>query len=325
MEKPISLSVVVCTYNGAKYLQPQLESLLRQTLMPTEILIHDDGSTDGTLDIAHAYAERFPIIRVVKNEGRHGVNTNFFAALYKASGDFIAICDQDDIWEPTKLEHQYAAIGDALLIGGLSVPFAESAETPVDADTRLPNIDLLRMMYVGMMPGHTQLLRRELLDFLPDCEWFMYDLQTQATAAALERVAYLPEVVVHQRRHVSAATYMKPHSRKRSLKNILCTAVKTLRIYRDTRPHVKHRFNEWLKFFDQIDAETPSLLRAKKMAVLQVADGPWAFLKLMVCCYRNRTRLFHTVEADGWLTRARALYFPISCAGYYEYLIGKKD
>ena len=74
MEKPISLSVVVCTYNGAKYLQPQLESLLRQTLMPTEILIHDDGSTDGTLDIAHAYAERFPIIRVVKNEGKHGVN-----------------------------------------------------------------------------------------------------------------------------------------------------------------------------------------------------------------------------------------------------------
>ena len=64
MEKPISLSVVVCTYNGAKYLQPQLESLLRQTLMPTEILIHDDGSTDGTLDIAHAYAELiFPAIR----------------------------------------------------------------------------------------------------------------------------------------------------------------------------------------------------------------------------------------------------------------------
>ena len=61
------------------------------------------------------------------------------------------------------------------------------------------------------------------------------------------------------------------------------------------------------------------------MAALQVADGPWAFLQLMMCRYRNRTRLFHTVEADGWLTRARALFFPISCAGYYTYLIDKTD
>ena len=325
MEKPISLSVVVCTYNGAKYLRPQLDSLLQQTLMPMEILIHDDGSIDDTLDIAYAYAEKHPIIRVMKNGGRHGVNANFLAALHSASGDFIAICDQDDIWEPTKLEHQYAAIGDALLIGGLSIPFSESAEAPVDADTRLPNIDLLRMMFVGMMPGHTQLLRRELLDYLPDCEWFMYDLQTQATAAALERVAYLPEIVVHQRRHLGAATYMRPHSRRRTISNMVSAAIKTLGVYRQTRPHIRHRFNEWLKFLSQIDADTPSLRRAREMAALQVADGPWAFMQLMMCCYRNRTRLFHTVEADGWLTRARALFFPISCAGYYTYLIDKKD
>ena len=82
MEKPISLSVVVCTYNGAKYLRPQLDSLLQQTLMPMEILIHDDGSIDDTLDIAYAYAEKHPIIRVMKNGGRHGVNANFLAALH---------------------------------------------------------------------------------------------------------------------------------------------------------------------------------------------------------------------------------------------------
>lgn len=323
MEKSVSLSVVVCTYNGARFLAAQLDSILRQTLMPTEILVHDDGSTDGTLDIAEDYARRFPIIRIEQNDGKHGVNANFFAALRKAGGKYIAICDQDDIWEPTKLEHQCKSIGDALLIGGLSLPFSENADTPVDADMRLPNIDLLRMMFVGMMPGHTQLLRRELLDVLPQCDWFMYDLQTQATAAALERVAFLPEVVVHQRRHRDAATYREPLSRQRSLRNILQTAVGTLRIYRKTRPHVRHRFKEWQKFLAQFGEDTPSLQRAREMAALQVADGPVAFVRLMAFCYRHRRRMFHTVEPDGWLTRLRALYFPISCAGYYRYLIEK--
>lgn len=331
----MSVSVVLCTYNGARYLSEQLDSLLSQTLLPDEILIQDDGSTDETEEIVRRYIDdtlrydndddddnrKRPRIRFVRNEGPHGVNANFFTALQRAEGDFLAICDQDDIWANDKLEKQMAAIGDNLLIGGQSLPFSDDVNAPVDADTRLPNIDLLRMMFVGMMPGHTQLLRRELLDLMPQCEWFMYDLQTQALAAAYERIAYLPQVVVHQRRHLDATTYVAPRSRQRSLTNALRTLKDTLGLYCAARPHIRYRFEQWTKFFDQLDVTTPSLERAREMAKLLSGRGVMNYLRLTAFCYRHRLRLFHTVERDTLLTKLRALYFPIFCATYYRYLV----
>lgn len=315
------LSIVLCTYNGARFLRPQLDSLLQQTLLPDEILVQDDGSTDETEEIVREYATRHPFIHFVRNEGPHGVNANFFSALRRAKGDLLAICDQDDIWEPRKLEHQVRALGDNLLIGGMSQPFSDDPSAPVDVDARIPNIDLLRMMFVGMMPGHTQLFRRELLDLLPDCEWFMYDLQTQATAAAHGRVGYLPEVVVRQRRHLDAATYVAPRSRRRTLGNALRTLADTLCLYRKARPHIRYRFEQWTLFLGQIHADTPTLQRARRLAFFLSHDGVVNYLRLTCFCYQNRSRLFHTVERDTILTRLRALYFPIFCATYYRYLV----
>lgn len=319
----LKISVVLCTYNGERYLRQQLDSLLGQTRLPDEIIAQDDGSTDHTLDILREYACRHPDFRILQNRGEHGVNPNFFSALRQATGDLIAVCDQDDIWVATKLERQEKAIGENLLIGGRSTPFSEDAATPANDDERLPNIDLLRMMFVGMMPGHTQLMRRSLLNLLPRCEWFMYDLQIQATAAAYERVALLPETVVMQRRHAAAATYQRPHSRSHGITNILRSAFSAIIIYRKARPHICRRFREWQKFFEQIPADNPSLQRARTLARLQVESGLWAYLRLTLFCYQNRTRLFHAREPDSILTRLRALFFPISCAGYYRYLIQK--
>lgn len=58
------ISVVMCTYNGEEYLPEQLDSILGQTLPPYEIIVQDDGSTDGTLALLHAYAERHACIKV---------------------------------------------------------------------------------------------------------------------------------------------------------------------------------------------------------------------------------------------------------------------
>ena len=321
----MSVSIVLCTYNGARFLRPQLDSLAAQTVQPDEIIVHDDGSTDETEAIVREYAERWPIVRFVRNTGPHGVNGNFFTALRLAKGDFIAICDQDDIWMADKLERQLAAIGDNLLVGGISEPFSDETEAPVNVDLRLPNIDLLRMLFVGMMPGHTQLLRRELLDMLPQCEWFMYDLQIQALAAAKERVTIVPQVVVRQRRHLSAATYVAPKSRERSIANALRTVADTLSLYRKARPHIQYRFQQWTAFFDKLPDTTPSLQRARQMARLLSASGPVSFVRLTAFCYRNRLRLFHTVERDGIVTKLRALYFPIFCATYYRYLVERDE
>ncbi|MCH5716822.1 glycosyltransferase [Niabella hibiscisoli] len=98
-----SISVALCTYNGAAFLQEQLDSILGQDLPPNEIIICDDGSTDDTLSILERYRQKYPaIIKVIYNKQQLGSVKNFEKAINLCSGDIIFLCDQDDIWFPHK-------------------------------------------------------------------------------------------------------------------------------------------------------------------------------------------------------------------------------
>ena len=100
----IPISVVMATFNGVDFLQEQIESILQQTLQPTEIIICDDGSTDGTKEILKSYATN-GLIQFYENETTLGVVDNFKKGVLLAPvGNYIAFCDQDDIWMPHKLE-----------------------------------------------------------------------------------------------------------------------------------------------------------------------------------------------------------------------------
>ncbi len=108
-----TVSVVICTYNGERFLREQLDSVLAQTYPLYEIIIQDDGSTDATLSIATEYQERYPqLIHVYEHEIHNGWNVNFLDAIKRATGDYIACCDQDDVWEKDKIETQVREIGD---------------------------------------------------------------------------------------------------------------------------------------------------------------------------------------------------------------------
>ncbi len=99
------VSVVLATFNGAEFLGEQLDSLFKQSLPPCELIISDDGSSDDTVAIAEKARRDAPFpVRVVRNPGRLGYGENFLAAASLATGDFIAFCDQDDVWDPKKLE-----------------------------------------------------------------------------------------------------------------------------------------------------------------------------------------------------------------------------
>lgn len=102
---PASISVALCTYNGDRFLQHQLQSIAEQTRLPDELVVCDDGSTDDTLSIAESFASRasFPVA-IVRNPVRLGVVGNVERATRLCGGTWIALCDQDDVWCATKLE-----------------------------------------------------------------------------------------------------------------------------------------------------------------------------------------------------------------------------
>lgn len=103
-EKMISL--VMATYNGLEYISEQLDSLKNQTLLPDEVLIFDDKSTDGTYEYILKYIENHNLYNwnVYRNEENKGYSLNFSGAIEAAQGDLIFLCDQDDIWYTNKIE-----------------------------------------------------------------------------------------------------------------------------------------------------------------------------------------------------------------------------
>lgn len=100
------ISVALATYNGEKYLREQLDSLYAQTRLPDEIVVSDDCSTDSTVDILIEYNRRYGLKYFINNTPL-GVNKNFEKAISLCSGDFVALCDQDDIWLPHKIEKSF--------------------------------------------------------------------------------------------------------------------------------------------------------------------------------------------------------------------------
>lgn len=118
MKNP-KISVALCTYNGARYLEQQLRSILNQSYSPYEMIISDDGSTDNTVGLVESICREasFPV-RIFLNKSNKGIKENFEKAIDACSGDYIALADQDDIWMPEKL----SIFSDTILKSDRSVP-----------------------------------------------------------------------------------------------------------------------------------------------------------------------------------------------------------
>jgi glycosyltransferase involved in cell wall biosynthesis len=100
----MNLSVSMITFQGAAYLKAQMDSILSQSIPVQEIIVCDDGSTDGTREILRDYVSRFPQIKVHFNEKNLGTVANMQQCLRMSNGDIIFLADQDDVWLPNKVE-----------------------------------------------------------------------------------------------------------------------------------------------------------------------------------------------------------------------------
>jgi glycosyltransferase involved in cell wall biosynthesis len=106
------ITILLCTYNGARFLAAQLASLERQLHQNWKLIVSDDGSSDATLPIVHHFAQRIPQDVEVREGPRRGPSANFLSLAIDPAidGDYFAFCDQDDVWDPDKLTSALSAI-----------------------------------------------------------------------------------------------------------------------------------------------------------------------------------------------------------------------
>ncbi|HND46573.1 MAG TPA: glycosyltransferase, partial [Chitinophagales bacterium] len=108
------VDILLATYNGERFLQKQIDSILQQTYSNFTIYIRDDGSKDGTIKIIKDYAQKYPnkIIFIEDILGNLGVTQNFNELMKYSSANYIAFSDQDDIWLPNKIEQSLKVLAD---------------------------------------------------------------------------------------------------------------------------------------------------------------------------------------------------------------------
>jgi len=131
MNTPI-LSIAMTTYNGEQFLQEQLDSIINQSFSDYELIICDDKSTDATISIIQAYQKKHSNISLYLNPIRLGSVKNFEKAITLCNSKYIALSDQDDIWEKDKLQVQIQAIKELEL---------QDSTTPLMVHSDLQMID----------------------------------------------------------------------------------------------------------------------------------------------------------------------------------------
>jgi glycosyltransferase involved in cell wall biosynthesis len=100
----MKISVVLATYNGAQHIVEQLDSIIQQTMCPSEIVISDDCPTDSTIELARKTLMSFSgDVIILENVNNVGYSQNFFRALNECKGEIVFFSDQDDFWFPNKI------------------------------------------------------------------------------------------------------------------------------------------------------------------------------------------------------------------------------
>ncbi len=192
-----TVAVVMCTYNGEKFLREQMDSILCQTYPIKEIIIQDDGSTDSTVEICEEYAAKHDNIHLYINKENVGVCVNFRTAFKRATADFIAISDQDDVWFPNKIEKLVNAIGEHAIAFSPHLRGEDMEHSHIVS----PAYTLPALLF-SPFAGHTMLVKKELAQ--ADDTWtphILYDMCLCTKAWSMGGIVRVEEPLGWHRSH----------------------------------------------------------------------------------------------------------------------------
>lgn len=294
------ISVAMATYNGGKFLEEQLDSILSQTLRPAEIIICDDQSTDDTPKILESYQKR-GLLNYYINEERLGFIGNFKKAVSLCNpGNYIALSDQDDIWLPSKLS--LAAKYMQKIDGSDSPAIIYSDLILVDQNKNLINpsfraelgqggyIYCLETLFFGcFVNGCTMLMNPAMCSYfqsIPVKGALNHDTWISMIAYTFGKSDIIPEPQVYYRSHANNATEVGGFKKKRRLSRLITEIIQSFKqndLFEDQISFTSEFYNT---FQDKLSPEQKNLFIRflslkgkswlhKKIALRMFFRGKW--------------------------------------------------
>lgn len=226
-----AVTVVLCTYNGEKYIDQQLHSIRNQSYKNLLILVSDDASTDRTWEKLNVHAIDDQRIQLHQNTSNLGYNQNFSQACARVATPLLAFADQDDLWHEEKIERLVKALGkNSPLIYCNSRSFTgDTPQTtpPKSLYQRFEGSNILQLSLFNTVNGHAILARTDFIKkILPFPAHLFYDWYIAGKAALEGGVQYLPELLVYQRMHTSNASVFGERAGQKKTKLLHMTAVR---------------------------------------------------------------------------------------------------
>jgi len=215
------VTILLATYNGERYLEEQIESILQQTCTDWELIIQDDCSSDDTAVIALKYVKQNPDkIRFVKREFPSGsAKDNFFSMLKLAMSEYVITCDQDDVWLTTKIEVTLNEMHSLEAEQGYYRPLLVHTDLKVvdynlsviaQSMFKRQNLDnrrdkLNNLLVQNIVTGCTTMVNRALLDMVHEApkEAMMHDWWFALIASAFGKIGFVDQSTVLYRQHES--------------------------------------------------------------------------------------------------------------------------
>ena len=215
-----NIAILMATYNGAKYLEEQIDSILSQSSKQWHLYIHDDGSSDGTVELLNDYAGKYPEqVTVMDYPSQGGALQNFMSPLEKVEANYYMFSDQDDVWHQDKIKKEIERMYNEENVRTNKVPIIVYSDLFV-VDAKLNKISDSFLTYSGIHPeflttfnelgasnlttGCTMLFNHAVKEFVrhPFTAATMHDAWiTLCTVKANGVLAYLSEPLIYYRQH----------------------------------------------------------------------------------------------------------------------------
>jgi glycosyltransferase involved in cell wall biosynthesis len=212
------ISIALCTYNGSKYLRPQLDSFISQIRQPDEVIICDDRSSDRTLEIIDEFSRKAPFsVNCFVNDNNLGAIKNFEKAIVLCTGHLIALSDQDDVWHPEKLKQCENILENRSDIGAVfsNAEVVDESLNPLGYDmwqkanfTRKEQLSVINGKAIAVLLKHyivtgaTMIFRADFKPgILPIPSFWFHDAWIALLTASISKIAFISEPMMKYRQH----------------------------------------------------------------------------------------------------------------------------